>query len=652
MLVTLAHVSTTFDALNYFDPPKRLIWAVLALSLAVGSFRCRRSSNIGLRYALLACLAWVVARSVLRERPTSEIEVLMTWLLPGLLFGLGLGVNRERAMKPLAWGLLLGVVIQSVVMILQYVGIDPFFAATTTELEYRPGRMIGTIGYQNQAADFVALASVSFILLCRNRWLRLLASCAVLAVVALTGNRGAFMGFLVATASVEGFLALATAPNKRLGIMRIAAGMTVLLAVLAGLLLVMPTMRERLVEAISDPAQSPALASRAVMAHVATAMWADRPIVGWGAGEFALQYLDRLRNLLPVEKTHEVLRSLVFARETHNDYLQFGAEFGLAGVVLLCCLLVFALRILATSWRKDRTACASVFFVSLYMLFSGLASFPWQTAVAGPLAALLLGVLMPTHEPSSYDARGRSQSVLSWLEPVAYLVLSVALVGWQATDTYLNVHVPSALQRGNAAGMAAELPKWMHKYHAITGAALARDGLHDDALSELMVARRGYRDVLLYNNLGHVYSRRGDWSNAISVYREWTESGIDHSSALSNLSIAYEHTGEFAKAAETLEREISLWPDHDVTTVLRLATLHLRAGDAAEAHRVIEGYESRHVHDLERLPGEFDNLVGAILLALGERTTAERRFRNALKKQPDLESARRNLDQVLKNNPN
>jgi len=568
----------------------------------------------------------------------------MTWLLPGLLFGLGLSVNREQAMKPLAWGLLLCVVIQSLVMVLQYVGMDPFFAATTTEFEYRPGRMIGTIGYQNQAADVVALASVSFILLCRNRWLRLPALCAVLAVVALTGNRGAFVGFLFATAFAEGFLALSTAPSKKLGIMRIAAGMSALLAVLAGLLVVMPTMRERLGEVISNPAKSPALASRALMARVAAGMWADRPIVGWGAGEFAFQYVDRLRNLLPEEKTHEILRSVVFARETHNDYLQFAAEFGLVGVLLLCCLLVFAFGIVLRLRRNDRTACASVLFVSLYMLFSGLASFPWQAAVAGPLAALLLGLLIPRHDPPANHVRGTGRRAFFRVESVAYLALATAFLAWQATDALLNVRVPSVLSHEGARSLGAGLPKWMHKYHAITGAALARDGAYDDALSELTLAHRGYRDVLLYNNLGHVFSKRGEWNNALSIYRDWAQSGIDHSNALSNLAIAYEQTGEFGKAAATLQRRISLWPQHDLVLVQRLATLHLRAGDAAAAHLVLEHYESRYVDNPENLPGEYDNLAGAILLTLGEQDAAEQRFREALRKQPDLESARRNLD--------
>jgi len=378
-------------------------------------------------------------------------------------------------------------------------------------------------------------------------------------------------------------------------------------------------------------------------------MWADRPIVGWGAGEFAFQYVDRLRNLLPEEKTHEILRSVVFARETHNDYLQFAAEFGLVGVLLLCCLLVFAFGIVLRLRRNDRTACASVLFVSLYMLFSGLASFPWQAAVAGPLAALLLGLLMPRHDPPANHERGTGRRALSRVESVAYLALATALLAWQATDAFLNVRVPSVLSHEGAPILGAGLPKWMHKYHAITGAALARDGAYDNALSELTLARRGYGDVLLYNNLGHVFSKRGEWNNAVSIYRDWAKSGIEHSNALSNLAIAYEQSGEFGKAAATLQRRSSLWPQHDLGSVQRLATLHLRAGDAAAAYRVLEHYESRYVHDAESLPGEYDNLAGAILLTLGERDAAEQRFRDALRKQPDLESARRNLQQLLGN---
>ena len=34
VLISLAHVPAAWEALNYFDPPKRLLWAFAALALA------------------------------------------------------------------------------------------------------------------------------------------------------------------------------------------------------------------------------------------------------------------------------------------------------------------------------------------------------------------------------------------------------------------------------------------------------------------------------------------------------------------------------------------------------------------------------------------------------------------------------------------
>ena len=43
-----------------------------------------------------------------------------------------------------------------------------------------------------------------------------------------------------------------------------------------------------------------------------------------------------------------------------------------------------------------------------------------------------------------------------------------------------------------------------HRYHALVGASYATQGADMEAESELLHAQWGYRDIPLWNNLGHV----------------------------------------------------------------------------------------------------------------------------------------------------
>ncbi len=643
--VTLAHIPASVDALNYFDVPKRLVWAILAVFLAgVTSFRGSGALH-DVRCLALLCALWMVGRSVLRPCPTAELEVLAAWGLPFILFAVGSAMDRERAVRPLVWALAICGIAQAGVMLLQYAGKDPLFAATTGSMVYRPGRMIGTVGYHNQAAACVVLSVGVAALVCgARRLMRWLLFGGMLLVVGLTGSRGAILAGVLSVGVVEFILAMAgAAPGHRSRAWR-RLGFVIMLA--AVLLACIPVTRDRMVDVATRRSQSPAVASRLVMARVAVSMWRERPAVGWGAGEYARQYLDRLGDAAPAEMSHDVLRSRVFARETHNDYLQFGAEFGLIGVGLCLVLFFCAIRLLRRAWPNDRTYVACCVFILCYMSSASLVTFPWQTSLAGPLAGLLLGVLLP-RETQAATCLANSGRRGERAVPFMSVVLAVLGLVWSVMEAVTNVALPARLKGGAKAVREVRVPGWMYKHHALLGGALGRLGANEEALSHLRHAYAGYRDLLLYNNLGHVLSEEQEWPAAIDIYREWAQTGIDHRTALGNLSIAQEQAHDYAGAAETLGRLRQLWPDDDMEAAQRHATLHLLAGDPALASAVLHRYETAHCPGQEDRPAEFDNLVGAALLALGETERAVARFRLALRKDPELRSAARNLETAL-----
>jgi len=197
LLAALVFVPAAFDALNFFDPVKRLLWALMAVVLAVHVWNRRHS--VSLVSGLAVFLAgWMVLRSLLRPLSTAELGVLVSWCLPILLFYLGSGLSLNQKERRTVGGFLVAAgLIQAVLMILQRMGLDPLFSATTAAMDYAPGRMVGTIGYQNQAVDFLALATLGILLLTSSPAWFVCGSVLALPVILLTGYRGGILAFAI-----------------------------------------------------------------------------------------------------------------------------------------------------------------------------------------------------------------------------------------------------------------------------------------------------------------------------------------------------------------------------------------------------------------------------------------------------------------------
>lgn len=648
LLATLAFIPARFDALNFFDPAKRLVWAMLASLLAILCWRRPRQASGPVVGPALALAGWMIVRSLSRPVPTAELGVLASWCLPIALFCLGWGMAPSRHDRRMIGGFLVAAgLIQAVLMVLQRAGLDPVFAATTAEMDYVPGRMVGTIGYQNQAVDFLALSVLGILLITASPAWFICGASLLLPVIVLTGNRGGILAFAVAV-FFSGARALLAHPRMCGGWRRFAAlagAMLVCVGLLVTAVAFIPQTRGRFLETFTDFKTAPAIQSRLLMARISWLMFQERPVTGWGAGEYAMQYLDRLGVVLPAKKTHKVLQSVVFAREAHNDLLQFAAEFGLIGLALLTGLIVAGWLCLSRQKPVLHGQGIELVYVFSYMAVSALFSFPWQSAMAGPLAAFLIGLAWPSRSLSSEPSKMSRPSLYGGHALV--LLLAIGLLGWYGRDACLNLAIPARLVAGDTDGAARMISGLDYRYHALVGASQAGKGRYDLALRTLRHARFGYRDVWLWNNLGHVFTRNGEWSEAKTVYAAWAACGLDHANALQNLSIACEHAGDFHAASESLFSRMRLWPDAvSARDVKRLAVLHMRAGASHDAAETLKRYHATWETADSRTLAEMKNLAGSIAHLHGEREQAVKWFRSALEHDPDLESARKNLDAV------
>lgn len=607
-----------------FELPKRLVWGVLGVWLAWG---CVREKGVpggakGMWAAWWGLMAWMAVRSFLGDGWGHWAAPWMAWAMPCAMFGLAAANRWSLSEKRvLARAVAVSGFAEAALMFCQRFGLDPLWGAATVAIEYAPGRMLGTVGYQNQAAEFLGLAAVCTAYGWRGRW-RWGACGGLVCVLLLTANRGAIAGTAmagVAMALVAGWgRARGHWPSRK----RLLAGtLACLLAALA--VGAIPEMRSRLAE-LANPGRSMAVQSRLWMARVALALWREHPLAGAGGGAYGRGYLDCLGEVLPETKDARILQAVVYAREAHCDILQFGAEFGVAGVMLLALLAWTVVRRTVCGGRRaDWLGAAGV---AAFMAGASLVSFTWQTSLAGPLAGLLLGMWCGEGVAEGVSRKGARAD--AW----GLCVLAVWFLALACLENARSLGVPGIPPKGPS--LAEE------------GVRLHGEGRMEEAAAAFDAAARDVPSPAILRNHGATLAALGRWEEAAAAYGRWARCGIFHDEALWNLSASLEHAGRFSGAAAAEEERLRMFPYlADGGKLYRLAVLHLRAGEPREALRIAGYYRQRCEEvDINRWSPEWDNLSGSAWAAAGDAGRARAFFERALERVPGMESARRNLE--------
>jgi hypothetical protein len=273
-------------------------------------------------------------------------------------------VDSVSVLKTLVKYLLIGMVIQSVICLYQYVSQDvsavfgglfgkqdlyteesvdkfrEFFAVAPGSERKRASGTVGPINAQAQYFEF--LLPMAFLLtLSAKKYLRVILSWLALGMGTLgllvTFSRGAFVGIAIGAASVFLLARQAQIISKQ---KLVAVIVVVLLAAIA------------LTPAVSDfiMARREAAIARFHLYRVGFNMVADRPILGVG-----------LNNHI-VEAPYYDPESYIFPTPVHNQYLLTASEVGIPGLVFI---LAFLGSTMLTALRNARSSTVLVAVVSL-----------------------------------------------------------------------------------------------------------------------------------------------------------------------------------------------------------------------------------------------------------------------------------------------
>lgn len=291
--------------------------ALLVVQVALGRVPYVQQALVGAQYVLWA--------------------VLLLWLGNQLARELGL----ERIAVTLAWALLAGALLCGAIGWIQHFGIqsplDPFINRKAASA------VIANLGQPNHLANYLALGLASLLyLLASGRiapWIAVLCGVVLLQILALTGSRASwlYLGAFVGLAWLWRWRAQGDAASRWM--VTLAVLMLPIFA-LAQWLAQLPFMQG--VSGVVTPTErlfdvANGLQIRLSLFRESLQMLLENPWLGAGFGQYAWQHfeigsaaaLDPAASLKP-----GILAGSVF-NHSHNIVTQIGAEFGLAGLILL-----------------------------------------------------------------------------------------------------------------------------------------------------------------------------------------------------------------------------------------------------------------------------------------------------------------------------
>lgn len=581
-------------------------------------------------------LLYIVIRTICGGVTPNSVYHLSIWILPILSF---LIFENFRIKKDNLYIIFLVLffagLTQAILMLFQSIGLDPLFGVITKNFEYYPARMIGTIGYQNQAAEFLVLSLCGvWIVNKRYRGFIIFLSPIIVLAIFLTLNRGALIGFVFAflCAIFYGLKGM----QKQFGFFKRA--ISVVCVIFLFVIFFIEDFQVRLFE-IFNFGKSVAIQSRLYMWNIALNMIIDAPLFGHGAGSYSYGYLTRLSDILPLDLSHNELPYLVFAEEAHNDLLQLLAEFGVVGGILFFCAFYFIVRDLFRIRKEndDISFNQAYIFVLIFMCVCSVFSFTWQSALAGPFAGMLLGICSSYNKPADNEMNNRV-SRFSSLGIVVVLSTCVFFVMFNEMKYNFSVMNQDRLPQQSF----FKRGKWL----ALDGAILATVGKYGEAERLLKDSLRDYVDIKTFSNLGNVLVHQGKYKEALQIYERWGHTGLSYYSSLRNQILLNERMQNYNKVADLEKKCFNLFPrqysDHDIYL---LGIRFLRAKRYTDGYDVLIKF--RHRNNVLKLSGwtaEYANLLGVILLKIGKYEEASNFFLEALEINPKLESARRNLE--------
>ncbi len=576
---------------NPFGPAKVFVLAACALLVAIGlALASRRTSGLvsGLWTSwiarfVLALWFLIILSTIVSIDPLGslfghypEYSGVVTWLAVTTIW-LGAASLRRSMVWPLvARAVCVSLLLVGLCALLEMLGLEPWMLRETVG----PARIGSLLGNPSNLGVYTLLViPLAFERVRKDRSLgwritAAAASLAGLAMLLLSGSRGAWLGFLVLALT----WIVAESRRWRKGNRRRMVAIAITAAVVVSLtatVLAVPRFRERL-----EPASTATIEWRFIAWEAAGSAALDRPLLGWGPDSFRSVYVSHW----PSEVRPGAAHATVVA-DPHNPVASAAVSLGFGGAAALLGLITAA-ALTCHSRLKSRDDDDLVPVALATALAGGLVAlmFHFLTLDTAAVLAVLLGLLSGGSAVSEESAATKSHSPARVGMGILAVVLGVVTVG------SAGLIVADSMMRGALTSadrvpwttvkerlkVAQTLAPWEPAFDWATGKAAVRalgradhDEVYADGVEALeAVGHRMPRDLEVKYDLAYLRLREGIATGdrdllqgAREVFKGLVAADANNPTYWSASSLANAALGDIEEATADIRTALLLAPD-------------------------------------------------------------------------------------------
>jgi O-antigen ligase len=328
---------------------------------------------------------------------------------------------------------------------------------------------------------------------------------------------------------------------------------------------------DRLVFSRPHQAGVPSDGGRWMVWGIATAMIADHPLTGVGAGNFTLRMHDSFGSDRMGDQLDFTNLSSDNWIQPHNDFLWVFAEKGLPGIVAFGAVFILALAaargVLTDSptTTDARLAVASLAALVAYLVFSAF-DFPLDRVSHQVVLAVHLAVIVLVKR-ATRSVGGQPVRLPGWLvvPPVAAATALGCAYAWQAlAQEHAVMDARRAHHAGDWEAMRAAARRAATPWKTLDPLAVPVAFLEAEAerrLGNLDAATAGFERAFAANpsrlyvlqNLGAAYAQGGRLDDAVDIFAIAADRYRDRVELRHNLAMALVEAGRFAEAIDVIE---------------------------------------------------------------------------------------------------
>lgn len=540
-----------------------LIWVGALFGIEGVRLLLTRSLEIFRNPIMLPALALFGTAGIsLVGSPNPPVGLLQLALMLGF-FGIALfvahHVRSERDVHFVLGALMLAGCIAAVYGILQYYGVLP----GGSRAGHGSGAMVATFGNKNYLGGYLSyllLPGIGLMVLAKPRGLKLIFLLAVglyLGALLLVRQDAVWVALL---ASGGGLLVGITVwhlwrivRRNRAWIVALAGSFAFLFlllmvgvsALLGGGEATSPAEEaetegatfEELFAEVSQPFVDRSARIRLFDWRIGLEMLRDHPLLGVGLGAYKLKYLPYKLQVWSESWTREFAEDYAPpAAQAHNDYLQWAAETGLLGVLVLLFALGHLVRIALSGFAREPLPACHFYRLAVLaglgtIAAHALVDFPFHLPASALVAATLLGLLYSPflNGPLRGEGQGQDQGQqlpqergthLSLLPAAGMVVLGLLLATLGVREFRANEHmqrgIALALEWSDFRGAQEELERSLALSLApshnalLLGAIAFMDGRYAESASLLEQAARGRPSEMAYFLWGQALLMAGE----------------------------------------------------------------------------------------------------------------------------------------------